>query len=96
MFKVPTFDPTDAQFRYEFTTPDGKEWSVPKIQYVPLPVMQEAQKKDGVGFVELMREIDPKVGAAVSRLSAAQLSALEKDWITESGSTVGESSASTS
>ena len=96
MFKVPTFDQSDPQFRYDFTTPDGKEWSVPKIQYVPLPVMEAAQAKGGVGFIEIMREIDPKVGAAVAQLAAAQLSALEKDWITQSGTTVGESSASTS
>ena len=96
MFKVPTFDPSDPQFRFDFSTPDGEEWSIPLIQYVPLPVMESAQAKGGVGFIELIRELDPKLGDAVAAFSAAQLSALEKAWITESGSTVGESSASTS
>lgn len=96
MFKVPTFDQSDKEFRFDFETPDGKTHSIPKIQYVPLPVMESAQAKGGVQFIELIREIDPKIGAAVAAFSAAQLSALEKAWITASGSTVGESSASTS
>ena len=96
MFKVPTFDTDDVQFRFDFQTPDGVTHSIPKIQYIPLPVMESAQAKGGVGFVEIMRELSPEVGAAVAAFSAAQLSALEKAWITDSGSTVGESSASAS
>lgn len=96
MFKVPEFDQSDAQFRFEFTTPDGEKHSVPKVQYIPLSTMEKARESKGVGFIELMRLINPDVASSVSSLSPAQLSALEKAWITESGSTVGESSASAS
>jgi len=96
VFKVPTFDMDDAEFRFDFETPDGVLRSIPKIQYIPLPVMEAAQAKGGVGFVEIMREIDAEVGEAVSKFSPAQLKATETAWITESGSTVGESSASSS
>jgi hypothetical protein len=96
VFTVPTFDPTDAQFRFDFTAPDGETYSIPKIQYVPMPVMEAAQAKGGVGFLELIKEIDPKVGAVVASFAPAQLKALETAWITESGSSVGESSASAS
>jgi len=96
MFQVPTFDQTDPQFRFDFTTPDGKEWSIPLIQYVPLPVMESAQAKGGVGFVELVREINADAGAAVAALAPAQLKALETAWISGSTATVGESSASAS
>lgn len=96
MFQVPEFDQSQPQFRFDFATPDGREWSVPKIQYIPMPVMESAQAKGGVGFIEIMREIDADIGEAVAALAPAQLKALETAWITESGSTVGESSASAS
>ena len=93
MFTVPTFDGQEATF--EFTTLDGKEWSIPKLQYISFELFDRVAALPGVQKVNLFEELAPGCAASIKQMNPMQLKALEEAWTTESAVGLGESKAST-
>lgn len=94
-FKVPTeFDGQDSTF--EFETPDGKKWSIPKLQYVPFNVFDEVAAKGGVQKLALFEALAPGVLESIKTMHPMQLKALDEAWQTASAVGLGESKRSTS
>jgi len=93
MFTVPTFDGQEATF--EFTTLDGKDWSIPKLQYIPFELFDRVAALPGVQKVNLFEELAPGCGESIKQMNPMQLKALDQAWQTESAVGLGESKAST-
>lgn len=94
-FKVPTeFDGQDSTF--EFETPDGKLWSIPKLQYVPFSVFDEVATQGGVQKIALFEALAPGITESITRMSPVQLKALDDAWQADSVVGLGESKRSTS
>lgn len=101
MFPVPASlrDLPENQFQF---THDGKAFSVPKIQFIPLEVIEDADQQVGWSLRQLIGLLEPlgmaTEGAtgAVRSMDTLQIAATWEAWQAASrGVTVGESEAST-
>lgn len=94
-FKVPTdFEGQDSTF--EFETPDGKQWSIPKLQYIPFELFDSVGAKGGVQKINLFEALAPGITASIKSMNPLQLKALDEAWQTASVVGLGESKGSTS
>lgn len=100
MFTVPASlrDLPENQFSF---THDGETFTVPKIQFIPLDVIEDADEKVGWSLRQLIGLLEPRglatAGAveAVRSMDTFQIAATWEAWQTASrGVTVGESEAS--
>lgn len=80
---------------------EGKSYSVPKLQFVPLSVIEDADQKVGWSLRHIVGLLEPlgmaTVGAteAVRSMDTTQIAETWQNWQLESkGITVGESEAS--
>lgn len=94
-FTVPTtFEGQDATF--DFITPDGKQWSIPKLQYVPFTVFDEVAAQGGIQKLALFEALAPGITPSIRAMSPVQLAALDEAWQEASVVGLGESKRSTS
>ncbi len=93
-FKVPTVDLTDESIQFTFTH-DGVDYTVPQMQHIPLPVVEEANKRGGVGLIPLLEELGLQAAAdAWKTMSPFQIRATTDAWTAASAASLGESKAS--
>lgn len=88
---VPLIDAPENRF---FFGPTGKEFSIPKLGYVPLDVMDEFGEDISIRAVAKVLGSEGS-SEAIGKLGGIQIGELTKAWLEESkGVTPGESSAS--
>lgn len=94
-FAIPEPQSVNPDARFTFTTPDGAEWSVPLLRFLPMALADRllATKRTS-GFLELFGPASEPLGVAVRELAPDQFGALISAWGEASGVTVGESKAS--
>lgn len=103
VYAVPASKRSLKQNRFEFTVPgDKKLYSMPLARYLTTGQVEEMSKLgDEVGILDILALFDERGGAVTKGASAAvrtleqeQVQELMVAWQTESGISVGESSAS--
>ena len=96
MFEVPAVDLTDDELSFTFKH-DGKEFKIPFMQYIPLPVLEAAKKRGGIGHIPVLEELGLTDAAEAWRsMSPFQIKKLTEAWTVESAVSMGESGASSS
>ena len=87
-------DLTDESIQFTFTV-KGVDYKIPFMQYIPLPVLEAAQKRGGVGHVPVLLELGLKDAAdAWLTLSPNAMKKLTAAWTEASAASLGESKAS--
>jgi hypothetical protein len=100
VYAVPASKKSHKQNRFEFTVPGSKKtYSIPLAKYMSVGQVEVMSKKgDDLDLTDLLSIFneDATAGAAeaVRKLDQEQLDGLMSAWQTESGISVGESSAS--
>jgi hypothetical protein len=95
MFVVPKVDLSDPSTLFQFEH-DGETYTIPYMQYIPLPVLEAAEKRGGVGHIPVLEELGLlDAAAAWKTMSPFQIKKLTQAWTTESAASLGESPAST-
>ena len=94
-FRIPEPQSVNPDARFTFATPDGTEWSVPLLRYLPMNLADHLlSTKRTSGFLDLFGPASEPLGVAVRALTPDQFGALITAWGEASGVTVGESKAS--
>jgi hypothetical protein len=95
-FVVPEIDFDDDTNLFTFTH-KGVDHKVPFMQHIPLPVLEAAAKRGGIGDVNVLEELGlADAAAAWKTMSPHQMKSTSKAWTEESKVSMGESLASSS
>jgi hypothetical protein len=96
MFVVPKVDLSDPSILFEFEQA-GETYQIPFMQYIPLPVLEAAKARGGVGHIPVLEELGlTEAAAAWKSMSPYQIKKLTEAWTVASAVSMGESGASTS
>jgi hypothetical protein len=95
-FVVPEIDLDGEDSTFSFTHA-GVEHKIPFMQHIPLPVLERAAKRGGIGDVSVLEELGLATAAAAWKtMSPYQMKVTSKAWTEESKASMGESLASSS
>lgn len=93
-FVVPTVDLSDETIQFTFEH-NGKSYSIPFMQHIPMPVLEAADKRGGIGHIPVLEELGlDEVAEAWRTMSPHQIRALTDAWTAASAASLGESKAS--
>lgn len=93
-YEVEDVDLTDESVQFTFTV-KGVDYKIPFMQHIPLPVLDAADARGGIGHIPVLEELGLLDAAKAWRtLSPHQIKKLTDAWTAASAASLGESKAS--
>lgn len=82
--------------KFHYKTPEGKDIALPRFKHVPAGVIRKTRNSSAADqiFSAIEAVSDDKTLALVDALTSEGLNDLVKEWQSDSGVSVGESTAS--